>query len=449
MSNRGKSTIKSQKRSPLKAAQPVLRLLYSGALGPVESTPVYIPSEGFALGRDETQGLSMADDPRASRHHADVFRSGRNQKIILADKGSSNGTFVNGVRIDEAQLEDGDLIRIGDSFLLFRVTPLKAPDAEVPGLFGSAPALARVRSLIKKVAETEVSALILGESGTGKGVAARAIHQMSGRAGQLITLNCSAIPEQLAESQLFGHRKGSFTGANQDQEGVFRAADRGTLFLDEVGDLPLTIQPKLLVAIEEQIIAPVGSVKPQRVDVRVVAATNAPLQEEVTAKRFRGDLWARLSDFVIEMPPLKDRKEDILPILLDSIRTPQPSLEPDLVEALLLYPWPFNVRELLKTGRELEIRGSDAGTWTLDMLEGRLAVGDQRFPAPPPELSTAPMRVFRDRKTSEPPDKDRLIELLEQHRGVLADIARETGRSRRQVRRWCEQFGIDPGNYRG
>lgn len=448
MSKRGKSTIKSVKRSPLKAAQPVIRLLYSGAIGPVDYPPVYIPREGFALGREETQGLSMAEDPRASRHHADIFRSGRNQKIVLADKGSSNGTFVNGVRVDEAHLEDGDLIRIGDSFLLFRITPLKAPDADVPGLAGRAPEIARVRSLIKRVADTEVSALILGESGTGKGVAARAIHGLSGRRGQLVTLNCSAIPEQLAESQLFGHRKGSFTGANQDQEGVFRAADKGTLFLDEVGDLPPTVQPKLLVAIEEQIIARVGSVKSEKVDVRVVAATNAPLQEEVKAKRFRGDLWARLSDFVIEMPPLKSRKEDILPILLDSIRTPQPSLEPDLVEALLLYPWPFNVRELLKIGRELEIRGSGAATWTLDMLEGRLTADGQPLATPAAELSTAHNRVFRNPKPSEPPDRDRLIELLTLHNGVLADVGRETGRSRRQVRRWCEQFDIDPAEYR-
>jgi transcriptional regulator with GAF, ATPase, and Fis domain len=221
-------------------------------------------------------------------------------------------------------------------------------------LIGDAPEFRSVLRAAQIVAATDVTVLVLGESGTGKELLARAIHDESRRAGQpLVTINCAALPEQLAESELFGHRKGAFTGAVSDQPGRIRSAAGGTLFLDEIGELPLASQAKLLRFLESGECQAVGQGTPEKVDVRVIAATNRDLFAEVRAGRFREDLYYRLNVVPVELPPLRQRQGD-LPVLLEHLtRTlarqhglEPPVYQPDALQALARYSWPGNVREL-------------------------------------------------------------------------------------------------------
>jgi sigma-54 specific flagellar transcriptional regulator A len=229
-------------------------------------------------------------------------------------------------------------------------------------LVGSSMAVRRVRRLIEQVADTEATVLILGESGTGKEVVARNIHYQSSRRHKpFVPLNCGAIPSELLESELFGHEKGAFTGAISARRGRFEMAEGGTLFLDEIGDMPLTMQVKLLRVLQERVFERVGSNKSINVNVRIIAATHANLEEAIGAGRFREDLYYRLHVFPIEMPPLRERIED-LPLLINDLvsrleheRRGSIRLTPGAVRALGEYPWPGNVRELANLVERLVI----------------------------------------------------------------------------------------------
>ncbi|HEY8078059.1 MAG TPA: sigma 54-interacting transcriptional regulator, partial [Labilithrix sp.] len=263
--------------------------------------------------------------------------------------------------------------------------------------------------------------------------------------GPFVAVNCSAIPESLAESQLFGHVAGAFTGARGDHAGFFRAASGGVVFLDEIGELPMALQAKLLRALEERAVIPVGSVQPAPFDARIVAATNRALSKEVFAGRFRGDLLARLAEIEIALPPLRARREDVLPIALAAPGDGTPPLSPDLAEALVLYEWPYNVRELLKVAAELRIRGAGAPQLELKVVGERL----RRQTIPAPDVS--PTSVEREReedKERAPPSREELESLLRAHGGRVADVARATGRSRKQVYRWLESYAIDVESFR-
>ena len=223
-----------------------------------------------------------------------------------------------------------------------------------PEILGRSPAVEELRSIIATVAPTEATVLINGESGTGKELVARALHMASERASRpLVTVNCAALAENLLESELFGHERGAFTGADKRREGRFVQADGGTLFLDEIGEMPLALQAKLLRALQQGEVQRVGSDKPLTVDVRVIAATNRNLQTEVAEKRFREDLYFRLNVINIEVPPLRRRPEDI-PLLAahflqryaERNRKAIKGFSPQALDAMLRYPWPGNVREL-------------------------------------------------------------------------------------------------------
>ena len=226
--------------------------------------------------------------------------------------------------------------------------------AASPGILGRSAAMAAMQKIISAVAPTEATVLITGESGTGKELAARALHSASSRSAKpLVTVNCAALAENLLESELFGHEKGSFTGADRRRDGRFVQADGGTLFLDEVGELPLPLQAKLLRALQEGEVQRVGSDVPLHVDVRLLAATNRDLREEVAQKRFREDLYFRLNVITVEVPPLRDRVEDI-PLLAAHFlerfavrnRKSVRGFSPQALDCLLRYDWPGNVREL-------------------------------------------------------------------------------------------------------
>jgi len=221
----------------------------------------------------------------------------------------------------------------------------------VDRLLGASPSMAALRETLSRLAESDVTVLLLGESGVGKELAARALHFDGPRAdaGRFVVLNCSAIPSELLESELFGHRKGSFTGAVADHTGKFEAADKGTLFLDEIGDMPLPLQAKLLRALQEEEIERVGENRPRKVDVRVVAATNQPLEEKIAEGTFRQDLYYRLAVVPVRLPPLRSRAED-LPVLvkhfLARYGAPGAEIATEALELLRSHNWPGNIREL-------------------------------------------------------------------------------------------------------
>jgi DNA-binding NtrC family response regulator len=225
-------------------------------------------------------------------------------------------------------------------------------DGGVPGLVAASPSMRALRSEIARLAGSRATVVVQGESGTGKEVVARAIHDLSTRARMpYVTFNCAAVPRELFEGQLFGYRRGAFTGATQDHPGVLRAAEGGTIFLDEIGELPLDVQPKLLRFLENGEVFPLGDKRPQVVDVRVIAATHRDLAALTRERRFREDLYYRLQVIVLRVAPLRDRREDIAPLARHFLRhlsgseTP-PILTSDALAKLNGYDWPGNVREL-------------------------------------------------------------------------------------------------------
>ncbi len=427
-------------------------------LGPiVHLKPLFEPGTGrsrpalplgrkaFPIGRSiEGVGLTLRD-PLASRLHAILHPIEGTTRVTVEDR-SSNGTFVNGGRVHGSrELRDNDLIRIGGSFLLIRhASPLPEDDPPIPELVGNHPDMRALRRTIHSVSPTDAKVLILGESGTGKELVARAIHERSGRAGRFVAVNCGAIPEALAESQLFGHVPGAFTGAQGPHEGFMRAAEGGTLFLDEIGELSNTLQPKLLRALEESMVVPVGSTSPVSLDVRLVCATHRDLIAEVDAGNFRGDLYARIAGYLMATKPLRERREDILPLLRTFLGPEMPPPSADLVEALLLHPFRFNVRELKEIATQLRIDGAGLEELPLSLIELRLEHSRPEIHVPP-DLSRGRVssRPPPSRSKSPPPERAEVERLLEAHDGNVSRVARALGRSRRQVYRYIEQYGID------
>ena len=249
-----------------------------------------------------------------------------------------------------------------------RTRLLAAVDSETQfqGMVGVSPQMHKVFKMITAVAPTDSTVLILGESGTGKELVAEAIHNLSGRTGKLVKINCSAIPENLLESELFGYEKGAFTGATKRKPGKFELADGGTLFLDEIGDMPLQLQAKLLRTIESAEVEPLGAEKPIKIDVRIITATNQNLEELMSVGKFRNDLYYRLRVFVIEIPPLRERTEDIPPLVSFFLRKLSAKfgrdikgVSPRVMKAFLSYSWQGNVRQLRNALEEIAILSQD------------------------------------------------------------------------------------------
>jgi len=425
---------------------PILRMLFNNERI-VADTSWSIASGTTELGRepDGTQHITLLGDPHLSRQHAILERRGKTLRIRDAD--SRNGTYVNGSRVTESVLNDGDIIRLSDTVLMIRFQSSDDRDAEVPGLLGNSPAIGELRHFVDLTAPTEATTVLIGETGTGKGVMARAIHRASSRSGgPFVSVNCAAIPETLAESALFGHRAGAFTGAARDAKGYFRAADGGTLFMDEIGDLPGSVQPKLLHAIEERAVVPVGSTVPVECDIRIVAATTVDLSAAVQAGTFRPDLYARIADMVTSLPPLRSRAEDVLPLLGQFLDDGSPPLHPNLAEALVLYSWPFNIRELKTVATELGVRGMGHRRLELKLIQHRLV--DMSLSGSVDKPETAEEAESSGPRRTPPPSRGELVALLEAHNGVVSDLARSAGRSRKQVYRWLSQYDLDPMDYR-
>lgn len=426
------------------ASTPSLALVFSGGACLLPPQRYSVGREGLLIGREVKQGVGLPEDPQASRKHASVHRSPAGE-LRLVDEGSRNGTRLNGQRVTEAVLEDGDVISVGSSFLVVSLEPKGLVDAQVPELLGTSVTARRLRTLCSQVAPSDATVLLLGESGCGKEVAARAVHALSGRSGPFVAVNCGAIPETLAESLLFGNLAGVFTGA-VTRPGLFRAAEGGTLFLDEVGELPMSLQPKLLRVLQDRAVLAVGSAMPHPCDVRVVAATNRDLKTSVAGQTFRGDLYARLAEFPVHLPPLRKRREDVLGLLVHALGSPgapPAALEAELVERLLLYSWPYNVREVLTVAKQLRIRAG-AGPYRLEEAEDSLPLPSTPCCEPPSLQAEAGGGEERE----PPPNRAQLEELLRLHRGVVADVARAMSRSRKQVYRWLRHHGLEVDAFR-
>jgi two-component system response regulator PilR (NtrC family) len=336
-----------------------------------------------------------------------------------------------------------------------------SPPAALKRLSGQSQAMQQVRALIVKVARSMAPALVQGESGTGKELVARAIHDVSVRAGQpFIAVNCGAIPEPLLEAEFFGYRKGAFTGANEDREGFVQAAQGGTLFLDEIGDLPLAMQSKLLRVIQERSVRPVGAVSESPINVRIVSATHKDLGAEVQAGRFRQDLWYRLNVIQIRVPPLRERLEDLGPIcaaLLERIardagQWPPPSLTREAFEELGSHAFPGNVRELENLlHRAVAMSGGqtigrdDIGLGGAPVVEPTdRAVIEARLE----QLRAAPATLIDDALPDnleaylDSVERDILARALERHRNNRTAAGASLGLSLRQMRYRMARLGV-------
>ncbi|MFM7107786.1 MAG: sigma-54-dependent transcriptional regulator [Planctomycetaceae bacterium] len=300
-------------------------------------------------------------------------------------------------------------------------------------LVGDSPALDQVRRLIARVAASEATVLVRGETGTGKELVARAIHEGSGRAGgPLVAVNCGALPENLVESELFGHRRGAFTGADEHRAGLFEVADGGTLFLDEIGELPRHLQSRLLRVLESGEVRRVGDNQPITVDVRVVCATHRPLEEMVAAGEFREDLLFRVNTFEIAIPPLRDRREDIPGLVRHFVRQARPQtpaqaevVEPAVEAALAAHHWPGNVRELANVVEHALVL-CDELPLTTAHLPARLGAGRPAAGSPVPPGVVAPTPPARPLSLREL-EMQAILEGLERNGGNKPKTAEELG----------------------
>ena len=412
------------------------------------------------LDRRNAAALLDARDGRLSRVHAAVEPIPAGEpgegSWRVRDLGSRNGTWVNGRAVaDSLLLSPGDVIRIGDHLLLYQrlkereARALVADTIAAELLPGVSPQLALLRQRLLTLAGSKSPILITGPSGVGKDLVARALHALRHRGdappAPYVAINCAALSSGLQESELFGHAKGAFTGALCARPGLLREADGGTLFLDELGEMPLALQAKVLRVLESLEVRPVGSDRSFQLDLRIVAATNVQLAEEMAAGRFRGDLFARLMTHVIAVPALAARRDDILPLFARFARESgrELSLDADAAEALLCHDWPLNVRELRQLVTRLALELSSPRIQLGDLPEAWQQRLEQRAPAPgsdrlPPSIPSVLLEIPRDRA----PGEAELRQVYATYAGSVSQVAAFFGKERMQIYRWLRRFGL-------
>jgi DNA-binding NtrC family response regulator len=424
------------------------------------------------IGRGREADLQLPD-PSISRLHAKVFRVG--QQYFLSDLRSRNGTFADGDRITQLALEDGTMFQVGPFRIHFHrpasgfstgeeptipprsagVPPGPADDepARIPkraeanppvvdapfGLIGGSSHMRKLVATIRRVAGSDVPVLIEGETGSGKELVSRGIHDASSRRERpFIVVNCGAISPDLIESELFGHEKGAFTGATIQRKGAFELANCGTIFLDEIGELPIILQPKLLRALEQKEVKRVGGNDLLQADVRVLAATNRDLREEIARKTFREDLYFRIGAITLPIPPLRERREDISAIarhflsgMAGQTAGQVPSLSPSALDALIRHDWAGNVRELRNAIQRAVVmaeRGELTGEDFLFLLP----------PAKPGEETENPSGLSRWERA----ERMNILGELARQMGNKTRTARELGIAKSTLFEKLKKYGI-------
>ena len=426
----------------------------------------------FLIGTDPLCDLVL-EDRTASRRHCELIAENDGYKLI--DLNSTNGTWLEGLKVGQVFLDHTSIFRAGKTRIRLvidrKVEPLKRDRTRYGNIIGQSPPLRDVLAILDKVAPTDLSIVIEGETGTGKELIVRALHGASRRARKpLEVFDCSAFPGTLLESELFGHERGAFSGAAYTHKGVFERADGGTIFFDELGEMDIEFQAKFLRALESGEIRRVGGERTQRVDVRPIAATNRNLDELIEEGRFRQDLFYRLAKVRFRLPPLRERVEDIalladffLDNIANSVGT-RPSLAPDAVAVLESYAWPGNIRELRNMIERAATMCDDRITGDylaseLGMLNSHVPAshapsadsphaddqgGVQAFltaPIQSPEGDSVPLREAKDQLVSEF-EKQYLEHLLEKHQQNISAAAREAQIDRRHFYRLLKKYDL-------
>ena len=395
--------------------------------------------------RQEGHSLSIVlHDRYASVRHLLLRRAP--DGFLVADEGSTNGTSVDGrtLAAGEERLVQTAMVEVGHTFFHLRTGVRGARDAPADEGTGDPltlnPEFALTLTAAGRLARRAHDLLLTGESGVGKEVVARWLHRVSGRQGTLVAVNCAALPEHLLEDELFGHLRGAFSGAHSDRPGLIRAAQEGTLLLDEIGDMPLPLQAKLLRVIEDRRVRPLGGEREVPVDVQVIAATHRDLQAMVAEGRFRQDLLARLGLLRLSVPPLRARREDLGLLIRQILREVPEGLagvrfELDALRILLLHDWPLNVRELRRVLlAAVDLARTEEGK-PIVIGPQHLALTAKEAP-PPPRPSGTPLSAEDEVL------RTRIVELLAEHRGNVAAVARALGKPRTHVQRLMARLGI-------
>ncbi len=411
-----------------------------------------IAGDQFRVGKAPENDLHL-DDETVSRVHFEITRDAKG--YLVRDMKSTNGTFLDGAEVKEAYLRAGSVIRAGASELKFtpfeeRIEILPSEKEQLGEMVGKSPAMREIFGLVEKIAPTDATVLIEGETGTGKDMIARTLHQLSPRSGApFIVVDCGAVAGTLIESELFGHEKGSFTGAVAARQGAFELASGGTVFLDELGELSLDLQPKLLRVLEQRELRRVGGTKTMKVDLRVIAATRKDLRSEVEKGKFREDLYFRLNVVPITAPALRERREDI-PLLIDSILTklaPSDSaaqLSDQTRAALMAHDWPGNVRELRNVIERALALGADPGMLVAPLGEvGRGSAATLRD-----GIEFEPGVSFRDTKEkwTELFERRYLTWLIKRADGNISKAARDADMDRKYLHKLLRKYGITAGD---
>jgi DNA-binding NtrC family response regulator len=396
-----------------------------------------------SVGSQEDNDLHLTDS-QVSRRHFEVSVVG--EKYVIRDLGSTNGTRVNGTEVLEAVLAPGALIQVGRTEVVFRpserwIRVQPSAQESFGDLVGRSQVMRDLFGMLAAVAPSDLSVVICGETGSGKEMAARAIHAASRRAhAPFVTVDCGAISPTLIESELFGHERGAFTGADRPRVGALRAADSGTLFLDEIAELPVSLQPKLLRAIERREVKPLGGDAEVGIDVRIVAATHRDLAEWVHKGSFREDLYFRIAEVMLVMPPLRTQREDIEPIAATLLARegvePARFLTPALLAELRAHDWPGNVRELRNYLRRLVVHVASgvAGHPPPSAYATKPAGG--------PRVDTAlPLKQAR-KGWSDPLEKQYLERILDEAGGDLSAASKAAGMHRKSFERLLRQHGL-------
>ncbi len=418
----------------------IRRFRVSVVAGPSIGSMWSEPLERCAIGSHPSNDL-VIEDPTVSRFHCELVIAG--SRVRVRDLGSRNGTVANDVTIADGSLPGGTQLVLGHTKVRIDVeadlAELATSERSAFGsLVGASPAMREVFSQLERIAASEATVLIEGETGTGKEGVAEAIHEASPRArGPFVVLDCSAIPANLLESELFGHEPGSFTGATDRRIGVFEQASGGTVFLDEIGEMPADLQPKLLRALESREIRRVGGRSAIRCDLRIVAATNRDLRAEVNRGTFRADLYYRLAVVKLVLPPLRERPGD-MPVLVEHLlrkiganpQTLSELTQPEFISALAAAPWPGNVRELR------------------NHLEQCVVFGERRIPGAPevPHPATGidpsiPYEVAR-RQAIDNFEREYVTKLLQHNDDNVAQAARNAGVNRAYLHRLLRRHGL-------